>query len=90
MKKLSITFPDKIAKRVERLPNPDEFVSRVVEEALTHEPIPPEQPKPGKSKWARLVEEIEENPLSLGDHAKQDQGDRADFRRSFRFKHDEP
>lgn len=32
--KLTITFPDNVAKKVCRLPNPDEFVSRVVEKAL--------------------------------------------------------
>jgi hypothetical protein len=32
--KLTITFPDNVARKVCRLPNPDEFVSRVVETAL--------------------------------------------------------
>lgn len=88
--KLTITFPDEIAKLVRRLPDPDKFVSQAVEKALNQEPIPPEQPIPGKSRWARLVEEIEENPLSLGDFAEQADRDRAEFRRNFRFKHDEP
>ena len=59
--KLTINFPYEIAERLLRLPNMDEFVSRAVERALIREGLLPEEPStPGKSKWARLVEEIEE------------------------------
>lgn len=89
MKKLTITFPDRIAKRVERLPNPDEFVSRLVEGALTHDEVPAEHPEAGDSKWAKLVQRIESESTSLGDYYEQFKEDLAEFRRDFRFKHDD-
>lgn len=88
MKKLTITFPDKIAKRVERLPNPDEFVSRAVEGALTHDEVPAEPSEAEGSKWAKLVQRIESESTSLGDYYDQFKEDLAEFRRDFRFKHD--
>lgn len=89
MKKLTITFPDRTAKRVERLPNPDEFVSRVVEEALPHEQVPSEHSEAEGSKWAKLVQRIESESTSLGDYYEQFKEDLAEFRSDFRFKHDD-
>jgi hypothetical protein len=86
--KLTITFPDKIAKLVRRLPNPDEFVTRAVEEALTHEQVSPEHSEAEGSKWAKLVQRIESESTSLGDYYEQFKEDLAEFRRDFRFKHD--
>ena len=87
--KLTITFPDTVAKRVCRLPNPDEFVTQAVEKALEQEPEPVESSDVEESKWVRLVREVEDGSLSLGDYADQFNRDRAEFRESFRFKHDE-
>lgn len=89
--KLTITFPETVAKRVCRLPNPDEFVTQAVEKALEQEPEPaPVEPSEAEeSKWARLVREVENGSMSLGDDYEQFNRDRAEFRESFRFKHDE-
>lgn len=88
--KLTITFPDTVAKRVCRLPNPDEFVTQAVEKALEQEPEPPpvEPSDAAESKWARLVRRVEDGSMSLGDYREQFDRDRAEFRESFRFKHD--
>lgn len=89
MKKLTITFPDKIAKRVERLVNRDEFVSRAVEGALTHDEAPVENSEAeGDSEWAKLVQRIESESTSLGDYYEQFKEDLAEFRTDFRFKHE--
>jgi hypothetical protein len=86
--KLTITFPDNLAKKVCRLPNPDEFVSRAVERALEQGAAPVEASKEG-SKWNRLVREIADGSMSLGEQAVRFDQDRRDFREQFRFKHDE-
>ena len=87
--KMTITLPDAVARRVCRLPNPDEFVSQAVEKALGQEPGPVGSSDPEESKWARLIREVEDGSMSLGDYADQFNRDRAEFRESFRFKHDE-
>ncbi|HYO12527.1 MAG TPA: hypothetical protein VE685_04960 [Thermoanaerobaculia bacterium] len=89
--KLTITFPDTVAKRVCRLPNPDEFVTQAVEKALEQEPEPTlvESSDAQESKWARLIREVEDGSMSLGESYEQFNRDRAEFRESFRFKHDE-
>lgn len=57
--RITIALPDKIAERVCRLPDRDEFVARAVEAALAREQQEtiPTGTKP--SKWVRLVEQIE-------------------------------
>lgn len=85
--KLTITFPDKVAKKVCRLPNPDEFVSQAVEKALERNSAPVEAPKEG-SRWALLVGEIADGSMSLSDQAERFEQDRRDFREQFRFKND--
>jgi hypothetical protein len=86
--KITITLPDDIAERVRQLPDSDEFVTRAVEEALAREQpsTPPSEPQP--SKWAQIAKRIESGP-SLGSYAKKFNADRREFRRSFRFPHDE-
>jgi ribosomal protein L16 Arg81 hydroxylase len=87
--KLTITFPDEIAKLVRRLPDPDKFVSQAVEKALNQEPIQSESTQAESSKWAKLAQRIERESTSLGDYYEQFKKDLAEFRRDFRFKHDE-
>jgi len=86
--KIIISLPDEIAERVRQLPDSDAFVTRAVEEALAREQpsTPPSEPQP--SKWAQIAKRIESGP-SLGSYAKKFNADRREFRRSFRFHHDE-
>jgi len=86
--KIIISLPDDIAERVRQRPDSDEFVTRAVEEALAREQpsTPPSEPQP--SKWAQIAKRIESGP-SLGSYAKKFNADRREFRRSFRFPHDE-
>lgn len=87
--KLTITLPDRIAKRVARLPNPDDFVSRAVERALDQEAPQATTSTPGESKWARLAREVEDGSMSLGAAgAKRFAKARKEFREGFQFKHD--
>lgn len=85
--KITITLPDEVARKVCRLPNPDEFVARAVETALgaSGETGAPEV-KP--SRWARLVERIERED-SPGLSAEEWGKSREGFRGDFRFSQDE-
>jgi hypothetical protein len=86
--KIIISLPDEIAERVRQRPDSDDFVTRAVEDALAREQSStfPSEAKP--SKWAQIVKRIESGP-SLGSYAKKFNADRKEFRRSFRFHHDE-
>ena len=83
-----ITFRvrDRIAEEISRMPDPEEFVNQALETALQSQPF---RPLEGSSKWARLITEIENLPR-LGGYEKILRRDQDEFRRSFRFKHDEP
>jgi len=85
--RIAITFPDEIAKKVCRLPDKDAFVTQAVAAALAHAP---EVSKDGSSRWARLVERIEQSPQTLGEYREAFDRDRKEFRESFRFGHDDP
>jgi hypothetical protein len=85
--KVTITFPDEIAKKVCRLPDRDAFVTKAVAVALSQEPDVAS--KSGRSRWARMVERIEQNAQSLGEYRELFDRDRREFRESFRFDHDD-
>lgn len=42
------------------------------------------------SRWRRIIQRVENESISLGDHYPQFKEDLAELRRDFRFKHDEP
>jgi hypothetical protein len=84
--RVTITFPDEIAKKVCRLPNKDAFVARAVADALAQETDPLSET--GPSRWARLAEKIKRDSQSLGEYRETFDQDRKDFRESFRFRHD--
>ena len=86
--KLTISFPDNVARKVCRLPNPDEFVSLAVERALEQD-RPSVEASEEVSRWTRLVDEIADGSMSLGEEAARFERDRREFREQFRFKHDE-
>ncbi len=86
--KITITLPDEIAEQVRGLPDRDDFVTRAVEAALARESIFSTSAVEKPSRWAQLIERIESQP-SLGNYAKEFDADRKEFRRNFRFPHDE-
>jgi hypothetical protein len=86
--RVTITFPDEIAKKVCRLPNKDAFVTRVVADALAQETDALSETSP--SRWARLAEKIKRDAQSLGEYRETFDRDRKEFRESFRFRHDDP
>lgn len=87
--KITIALPDDIAERVCRLPDRDEFVARAVEAAFARERPEMIAPEVKTSKWADFVERIERQPKTLEGYTTELARDRRDFRRSFRFPHNE-
>jgi hypothetical protein len=87
--KITIALPDDIAEKVCRLPDRDEFVARAVEAALAHEPQKTIPAGTEPSRWAQLVERIERQPATLDGYREEMARDGREFRRSFRFPHDE-
>jgi hypothetical protein len=87
--KITIALPDDIAERVFRLPDRDQFVARAVEAALAREQQETILSGTKPSKWARLVDRIERQPATLEGYREEMARDRREFRRSFRFPHDE-
>lgn len=88
--KIVITLPDDIAEQVRRRPDRDEFVSRAVADALAQETPESSASPTGGSRWAQVAERIRRQSASLGDYHEKMKRDQEEFRRSFRFKHDEP
>lgn len=87
--KITIAMPDELAEKVCRLPDRDEFVSRAVETALAHEQQETIPSGARPSKWAQLVDRIEQQPRVLEGYTEALARDRKDLRRSLRFAHDE-
>ena len=76
--RVTITFPDEIAKKVCRLPNKDAFVTRAVADALAQETDTLSETSP--SRWARLAEKIKRDAQSLGEYREAFDRDRKEFR----------
>jgi len=87
--RIVISLPDEIAERIRQRPDSDEFVTRAIEEALAKEPPPPTPGPDEPYRWAKIVERVRSESSSLGSYAKKFDADRREFRRSFRFPHDE-
>ena len=69
------------------LKNLDETeLARLLNVKISDEKIYLDDKKP--SKWAKLVEENQKDPIDLGDYTEQDRKDRAEFKENFAFKHD--
>ncbi len=77
---ITINFPDDIANQVRQLPDMDIFVSKVVRKALTKKRI---------SKWAKIAQRIQDDPVHLEGYSEQLKKDFREFRNSFQFVGDE-
>ena len=87
--KITITLPDEIGERVRQMPDPDEFVTHAVAQALEQR-SGDSASAPGRSRWAQVVRRIESRSTDLRGVAEELKKSREDFRRNFHFRHDEP
>ncbi|RKZ81620.1 MAG: hypothetical protein DRR19_21935 [Candidatus Parabeggiatoa sp. nov. 1] len=85
---MTLTLPDEIGKQLQHLPNPSEFVSKVVKEALKNLTSPPVQKDWEPSKWAKIAQRIHNDPVHLAGYSQQLKKDMREFRENFEFIHD--
>ncbi len=85
---ITIRFPDEIGKQVHQIPNFDEFVTRVVREALKNRPAQVTSSDSRLSKWARISQRVQNDPVHLEGYSQQLKKDMREFRDNFEFKHD--
>lgn len=82
---MEITFrlSDDIIQQLRRLPNPDQFVGEVLQKALRDTSFHKESSKVQPSKWAKLVQRIDEHPGGFNGYSAQLQHDMQEFRGNF-------
>jgi hypothetical protein len=84
---MTLTLSDEIGKQIQNLPNPNEFVSQVVKDALKK--LTNQQQKAGEpSKWAKIAQRIHTDPVHLAGYSQQLKKDLREFRENFEFLHD--
>ena len=84
---LTIHLPEDLGRRVRKLRDPESFVAQAVTKALgSLGGKEARAPKP--SRWARLVERVEADPIHLDGYSEQLKRDMREFRDDFAFRHD--
>jgi hypothetical protein len=86
---ITVKLPDEIGKQLNNIPNFDEFVAKVVKEALESRPAQATSSDSGLSKWARISQRVRSNPVRLGEYTHQLKKDMKEFRENFEFRHGE-
>ena len=82
---MTFRLPDEMSRQLQQLPNPEQFVREVLQNALSkrgqrNAAIPAQS-----SKWAKLVKRIHEEPRGLRGYSAQLQHDMQEFRDNFAF-----
>jgi hypothetical protein len=84
---LTIHLPEHLGRRVRRLRDPEAFVTQAVTKALGG--LGRKEARVSKpSRWTKLVERVEADPIHLDGHSEQLKRDIAEFRDGFAFRHD--
>ena len=84
---LTIHLPEDLGRRVRKLRDPESFVTQAVTKALGGLGRKEER-APVPSRWARLVERVEADPIHLDGYSEQLKRDMREFRDDFAFRHD--
>ncbi len=84
---MTLTFPDEIAQQIQGLPNPSEFVNKVVKDALEKLTIQ-QQKASDPNRWAKIVQRVQNDPIHLDGYSQQLKKDMKEFRENFEFLHD--
>jgi len=84
--KITLTLSDDLVKQLYHLPNLSEFVSDAIKQAMLKQPpvIPPPPTEP--SKWAKMVQRVQNDPIHLEGYSEQLKHDMREFRESFELK----
>jgi len=82
---MSFELTDDVVQQLKMIPNPDNFVNRVIQKALQNQDIVNDKP----SKWVLLTQEIESNThLNLDGYSDQLKKDVLELRENFVFASD--
>jgi hypothetical protein len=81
-----LTLSDDLVSQLYRLPNLSEFVSEAIKQALIKQPpvIPPQATEP--SKWANIVQRVQNDPIHLAGYSEQLKHDMKEFRENFELR----
>ncbi len=85
---ITIIFPDEIGKRILQLSDIDGFVSTAVTDALKNRVAQNSIPDSGPSKWAKIAQRVQNDPVHLEGYSDQLKRDMKEFRNNFEFIHD--
>ncbi len=84
---ITITLSDEIGAFLQRLPDTNAFVSELVKEAFKTNKLPNSK-MPEPSKWAKIVQRVQNDPNHLAGYSQQLKKDMQDFRENFAFSND--
>lgn len=83
---ITLTLPDDLVTQLYHVPNLSKFVSDAIKQALIKQP-PVISPQPAElSKWAKMVQRVQYDPIHLEGYSDQLKQDMREFRESFEFK----
>ncbi len=85
---LTIQLPDDLGRRVRKLRDPESFIADAVAKALGSLGRKKAQASEASSRWAKLVERVEADPIHLDGYSGQLKRDMREFRDGLRFRHD--
>ena len=76
---LTLTLPDTLVQQLKSIPDSDNFVREVLQNAVKEYARPP-------SKWSKMAERIEQNAIELGDYTLQFKHDMQTVRENFQLR----
>lgn len=82
---ITLTLSDELVRKLHQLPNPDEFVSEAIARAFNTYVF---QTVSRPSKWARIVQRVQNDPVHLAGYSEQLKQDIREFRNHFTLMHD--
>ncbi len=82
---MTFRLPDEMSQQLRQLPNPEQFVREVLQNALNNRGQRSSVIPAQSSKWAKLVKRIHEEPGGLRGYSAQLQHDMQEFRDNFAF-----
>ncbi len=85
---LTIHLPEDLGRRVSNLRDPESFITDAVAKALRSLGRKEARASEARSRWAKLVERVEADPIHLDGYSGQLKRDMREFRDEFAFRHD--
>jgi len=85
---ITINIPDDIGKQIQNLPDIDEFFTLILRTALEKQNTQYHTPQSRPSKWAKIAQRVQNDPVHLKGYSIQLQKDMKEFREKTEFNHD--